>query len=112
MLSSVPIPCFSNGISVSETLGIEQCWPKSIHIVTMQEKHTPDTLMEVEVLLKFEEICLESGKEFAPMFSKVLEVLYEKEILNEEEILSWESEKQEADESDKVFLKQSEVFIQ
>ena len=35
----------------------------------------------VEVLLKFEEICLESGKEFAPMFSKVLEELYEKEIL-------------------------------
>ena len=67
---------------------------------------------EVEVLLKFEEICLESGKEFAPMFSKVLEVLYEKEILNEEAILSWESEKQESYESDKVFLKQSEVFIQ
>ena len=61
---------------------------------------------EVELLLKFEEICLESGKEFAPMFSKVLEVLYEKEILNEEAILSWASEKQEADESDKVFLKQ------
>ena len=45
------------------------------------------------------------------MFSKVLEVLYEKEILTEEAILSWESEKQEADESDKVFLKQSEVLI-
>lgn len=67
---------------------------------------------EVEVLLKFEEICLESGKEFAPIFSKGLEVLYEKEILTEEAILSWASEKQEADESDKVFLKQSEVFIQ
>ena len=67
---------------------------------------------EVEVLLKFEEICLESGKEFAPMFSKVLEVLYEKEILSEEAILSSASEKQEAYELDKVFLKQSEVFIQ
>ena len=30
VLSSVPIPSFSNGISVSETLGIEQCWPKEI----------------------------------------------------------------------------------
>jgi len=67
---------------------------------------------EVEVLLKFEEICLETGKEFAPIFSKVLEVLYDKDILTEEAILSWASEKQEADESDKVFVKQSEVFIQ
>ena len=49
---------------------------------------------EVELPLKFEEICLESGKEFAPMFSKVLEVLYEKEILTEEAILSWEYERQ------------------
>lgn len=67
---------------------------------------------EVEVLLKFEEICQETGKEFAPIFSKVLEVLYDKDILTEEAILSWASEKQEADESDKVFVKQSESFIQ
>lgn len=67
---------------------------------------------EVEVLLKFEEICLETGKEFAPIFTKVLEVLYDKEILTEKAILSWASEKKEADESDKVFVKQSEAFIQ
>lgn len=30
VLSSVPIPSFSDGISFSETLGIEQCWPKEI----------------------------------------------------------------------------------
>uniref|UniRef100_A0A0D6R6T7 Translation initiation factor eIF2B subunit epsilon n=1 Tax=Araucaria cunninghamii TaxID=56994 RepID=A0A0D6R6T7_ARACU len=66
---------------------------------------------EVEVLLRFEEICLESGKEFAPIFSKILEVFYEKDIVSEEAILSWATEKEEADESDKVFVKQSEAFI-
>jgi len=30
VLSSVPIPSFRDGISLSETLGIEQCWPKEI----------------------------------------------------------------------------------
>eukprot|EP01018_Ginkgo_biloba_P038992 Gb_36377 [translate_table: standard] len=67
---------------------------------------------EVEVLLKFEEICLESGKEFAPIFSKVLEAFYDKDIVSENAIISWASEKQEADEVDKVFIKQSEAFIQ
>ncbi|GLJ49661.1 hypothetical protein SUGI_1053580 [Cryptomeria japonica] len=66
---------------------------------------------EIEVLLKFEEICLESGKEFAPVFSKVLEILYDNDIVSEGAICKWASEKEEADELDKVFVKQSEAFI-
>ncbi|KAH9309173.1 hypothetical protein KI387_037084, partial [Taxus chinensis] len=66
---------------------------------------------EIEVLLKFEEICLESGKEFAPIFSKVLEILYDNDITSEGAICKWASEKEEADESDKIFVKQSEAFI-
>eukprot|EP01018_Ginkgo_biloba_P029656 Gb_20308 [translate_table: standard] len=59
---------------------------------------------EVEVLLRFEEICLESGKKFALIFSKVLEAFYDKDIVLEKVIISWASEKQEADKVDKVFV--------
>ncbi|CAM6040484.1 unnamed protein product [Sphagnum compactum] len=67
---------------------------------------------EHEVLLTFEEICIESHKEFAPLFSQVLHMLYDIDVVSEDAIIAWASEKQYADESDKVFLKQSEKFIQ
>ncbi|XP_051122313.1 uncharacterized protein LOC127245460 isoform X2 [Andrographis paniculata] len=67
---------------------------------------------EIEVILKFEEMCLESMKEYSPIFVQILHVLYDKDILQEDAILNWAAEKQEADESDKVFLKQAEKFIQ
>ncbi|KVH99637.1 translation initiation factor eIF-2B subunit epsilon isoform X1 [Cynara cardunculus var. scolymus] len=67
---------------------------------------------EIEVILKFEEMCLESGKEYAPLFVQVLHLLYDKDIIQEEAILNWANEKEDADESDKVFVKQSEKFIQ
>lgn len=66
---------------------------------------------EIEVILKFEEISLETTKEFFPLFSNILSFLYDKEILSEEAILSWAEEKEGADESDKIFTKQSEQFI-
>ncbi|XP_042441623.1 probable translation initiation factor eIF-2B subunit epsilon [Zingiber officinale] len=66
---------------------------------------------EIEVILKFEEICLETATELAPLFSIILSYLYEKDILSEDAILSWASEKEGADESDKIFVKQSESFI-
>ncbi|KAK8477865.1 hypothetical protein V6N11_013825, partial [Hibiscus sabdariffa] len=67
---------------------------------------------QIEVILKFEEMCLESAKEFAALFPQVLHLLYDKEILQEDAILRWADEKEGADESDKVFLKRSEKFIQ
>lgn len=66
---------------------------------------------QVEVLLKFEEICLESGKEFAPIFCAILRVLYDQDTVSEDAIMSWASEKQEADETDKIFVRQCEPFI-
>jgi translation initiation factor eIF-2B subunit epsilon len=69
-------------------------------------------LTQHEVLLTFEEICIESHKEFAPLFSQVLHMLYDIDVVSEDAIIAWASEKQYADESDKVFLKQSEKFIQ
>lgn len=67
---------------------------------------------EIEVIMKFEEICLESGREYAPLFVKILHLLYDKDIIQEEAILNWADEKEGADESDKVFVKQAENFIQ
>ncbi|THG09645.1 hypothetical protein TEA_022177 [Camellia sinensis var. sinensis] len=67
---------------------------------------------DIEVILKFEEMCLESAKEFSSIFVQVLHLLYDKDILQEDAIHNWATEKEGADESDKVFLKQSEKFIQ
>ncbi|KMT14763.1 hypothetical protein BVRB_4g075290 [Beta vulgaris subsp. vulgaris] len=67
---------------------------------------------EIEVILKFEEICGESVRELSPLFSQILHLLYSCDIIQEEAILSWESEKQGADEADRVFLKQAESFIE
>ncbi|XP_042448621.1 translation initiation factor eIF-2B subunit epsilon-like [Zingiber officinale] len=66
---------------------------------------------EIEVILKFEEICSETATELSPLFCTILSYLYEKDILSEDAILSWASEKGAADESDKIFVKQSESFI-
>ncbi|GER55176.1 translation initiation factor eIF-2B subunit epsilon [Striga asiatica] len=67
---------------------------------------------EIEVILKFEEMCLESTKEYSSLFVQILHLLYDKDVLQEEAILNWASEKEEADESDKLFVKQAEKFIQ
>ncbi|KAK1298706.1 hypothetical protein QJS10_CPB14g01256 [Acorus calamus] len=67
---------------------------------------------EIEVILKFEEICQESAREFSSLFSLVLNKLYENDVITEDAIISWATEKGGADESDKIFVKQSEPFIQ
>ncbi|XP_021282065.1 translation initiation factor eIF-2B subunit epsilon isoform X2 [Herrania umbratica] len=67
---------------------------------------------EIEVILKFEEICLESAKEFSPLFAQILHLLYDKDILEEDAILRWADEKEGADESDKVFVQHAEKFLQ
>ncbi|WOG88002.1 hypothetical protein DCAR_0207235 [Daucus carota subsp. sativus] len=66
---------------------------------------------EIEVIMKFEDICMGSAREYAVLFEQILHLLYDKEIIQEEAILSWASEKEEAEESDKVFVKKCEKFI-
>ncbi|KAL8090381.1 uncharacterized protein LOC141697203 [Apium graveolens] len=66
---------------------------------------------EIEVIMKFEDMCMGSGQEYAPLFEQILHLLYDKEIIQEEAILNWASEKEEAEESDKVFVKKCESFI-
>lgn len=46
------------------------------------------------------------------IFSQILHLLYDKDILEEDAILRWADEKKDAEESDKVFVKQSEKLIQ
>lgn len=74
--------------------------------------YLPSIDEEIEVILKFEEMCLESAREYSPLFVQILHHLYDQDIIQEEAILDWASEKEGAEESDKVFVKQSEKFIQ
>ncbi|KAK9673477.1 hypothetical protein RND81_12G169700 [Saponaria officinalis] len=87
-----------------------------VKVITTWKKllkyYLPSIDEEIEMILKYEEMCLESVKAFCPLFSQVLHLLYSMEIIQEEAILSWESEKLGADEGDKVLLKQAESFIE
>ncbi|KAF8017919.1 hypothetical protein BT93_H2973 [Corymbia citriodora subsp. variegata] len=76
------------------------------------KSYLPGKDEEIEVILKFEEICLESVKELSPLFTQILHLLYDKDIITEEAIEDWESEKKDADEADRVFVKQAEIFLQ
>jgi hypothetical protein len=42
---------------------------------------------------------------------QILWLLYDKDIIQEDAILKWDDEKKDADDLDKVFVKQSEEFI-
>ncbi|OIW13547.1 hypothetical protein TanjilG_29288 [Lupinus angustifolius] len=67
---------------------------------------------QIEVILKFEEMCSESAKAFAPLFTSILHFMYEEDIVEEDAILNWDDEKKDADDSDKVFVKQAQGLIQ
>lgn len=45
-------------------------------------------------------------------WTQILTYLYNTDVVSEDAILRWAEEKEHADESDKVFVKQSEAFIQ
>ncbi|KAL1194646.1 hypothetical protein V5N11_031467 [Cardamine amara subsp. amara] len=67
---------------------------------------------QIEVIMKFEEMCQEDYAELVPLFAQILHFLYDKDVVQEDAILRWGEEKAGADESDKVYLIQSEAFIQ
>ncbi|ESQ52106.1 hypothetical protein EUTSA_v10016297mg [Eutrema salsugineum] len=67
---------------------------------------------QIEVIMKLEEMCQETARELGPLFSQILRVLYNIDVLEEDAILRWAEEKAGADEADKVYLQQCEPFIQ
>ncbi|KAL8171847.1 hypothetical protein V2J09_023651 [Rumex salicifolius] len=98
-------PHKSNGDLYNNVARVVGTWKRLL------KYYLPSIDEEIEVILKFEEMCLESTRELSPLFSQILHRLYEEEILREEAILNWATEKEGADEADKIFLKQSETFI-
>ncbi|CAH9100799.1 unnamed protein product [Cuscuta epithymum] len=74
--------------------------------------YLPSIDEEIEVIIKLEEFCSESIKEYSHVFVEILHVLYDQDIIPEEAILKWASEREEADESDKFYVKQAEKLIQ
>mmetsp|Transcript_6093 Transcript_6093/g.22353 ORF Transcript_6093/g.22353 Transcript_6093/m.22353 type:complete len:781 (-) Transcript_6093:399-2741(-) len=79
---------------------------------------------QVEVLLTIEELCFKEEERaaadggppptFSPVFQQVLTLLYNLEEfpVEEEGIVKWASEKEFADEADKVYLKKAAQFLQ
>ncbi|KAI3886443.1 hypothetical protein MKX03_036730 [Papaver bracteatum] len=66
---------------------------------------------QIESIMKFEEMCSASAREFAPLFVHILHKLYDKEVLVEEAILLWASEKEGADASDRVYVNKAQNFL-
>ncbi|XP_054810914.1 uncharacterized protein LOC129312367 [Prosopis cineraria] len=106
MKHALDIPHSSAGSLVQNVDSILTAWKKLLM------SYLADIDEQIEVILKFEEMCLESAKEYAPLFTKILSIMYDKDIIQEDAVLSWEDEKREADETDKVFVKQAQTFIQ
>ncbi|XP_057788646.1 uncharacterized protein LOC131005649 isoform X2 [Salvia miltiorrhiza] len=106
MKSAVDTPHDSPNELIKIATGVIAKWKNLL------KYYLPSLDEEIEVILKFEEMCLESTKEFSPLFVQILHYLYDIEILQEDAILNWASEKEQADESDKFFLKQAEKLIQ
>ncbi|CAN6575553.1 unnamed protein product [Malus baccata var. baccata] len=95
----------SPGELVQATVNIFTKWKKVL------KSYLAEIDEEIEVILRFEEMC-ESLKEFSPVFDKILHQLYELEIIQEEAIMRWDAEKKNAEEADRVYVKQSADFIQ
>uniref|UniRef100_A0A6N2KTT1 Translation initiation factor eIF2B subunit epsilon n=1 Tax=Salix viminalis TaxID=40686 RepID=A0A6N2KTT1_SALVM len=106
MKQALEIPHATAGELRKSAASIIDAWNK---LLKFYSKEIDD---QIEVIMKFEEMCLESVKEFSPHFSQILHLLYDKDILEEDAILRWADEKKDAEESDKVFVKQSEKLIQ
>ena len=75
---------------------------------------------QVELLLTLEEFCSaegdyelsgEHGAVFAHVFPQLLKTLYDLDIVSEEALQQWASEKELADEQEKVFLRKAQPFL-
>jgi len=66
----------------------------------------------VEVLLTERRSAWSVDRRLAPLFQHVLQGLYDSDCVSEEAVLAWADEKKGAEAEDKVFVKQSEKFIQ
>ncbi|PON85499.1 W2 domain containing protein [Trema orientale] len=90
--------------------------PLAMHLIRKWKKllkyYLADIDAEIKVILIFEEMCLEHAIEFFWSFTTLLFHLYDQEVIQEHAILRWDDEKRDADESDKIFVKQAEKFIQ
>ncbi|KAI3887383.1 hypothetical protein MKW92_050769 [Papaver armeniacum] len=94
----------------------DELYRNAVRVITtwrdLLRHYVTSTDEQIEIIATLEEMCSEFAKDFAAMFHKILHVLYEKDIVTEEAILLWESEKEGADASDKIFVNQSQSLIQ
>ncbi|KAL3516208.1 hypothetical protein ACH5RR_023110, partial [Cinchona calisaya] len=105
MKSALSAPHSSSNDLVKNATNVITKWKKLL------KYYLPSMDEEIEVILKFEEMCFESTKEYSKVFVQILHLLYDKDIIQEEAILNWASEKEGADENDKLFVNQAENLI-
>ncbi|KAI3867156.1 hypothetical protein MKX03_021014 [Papaver bracteatum] len=94
----------------------DELYRNAVSVITtwrdLLRHYVASTDEQIEIIATFEEMCSELAKDFAEIFHKILHALYEKDIVTEEAILLWASEKEGADASDKIFVNQSQSLIQ
>lgn len=72
---------------------------------------------QVELLLTLEEFCEEErggdahGHCFEAIFQQVVKLLYDKDIIEEDAVLSWADEKQMAEEDERKYLRKAAAFV-
>ncbi|KAK9827334.1 hypothetical protein WJX81_006406 [Elliptochloris bilobata] len=75
---------------------------------------------QVELLLTLEEFCSEEGvfegsqeggRHFATIFEKILEMLYDLDLVGEDAFQAWASEKAHAEEDERVYLGRAQAFL-
>lgn len=94
MKLSLGMPHNSANESRQNVASVLNTWPQLLMF------YTEDVDDHILILLKFEEMCLESTKELSPYFPMIMPMLYDKDILTEDAILRWADEKKDAEESD------------
>ncbi|CAN1167950.1 Probable translation initiation factor eIF-2B subunit epsilon [Linum perenne] len=92
----------------------DELWKNVANVVSKWHKllqfYAKEIDDQIELIMTLEDTCLESA-ELAPLFTRILKHLYDEDITEEDAILKWSDERKNVDELDRIFVKQSEVFI-
>lgn len=88
--------CWGNFLG-SDQIGIRNSSKDAVSVITtwqeLLQHYGPSTDVQIEIIRKFEEICLEFAQDYAPAFDRILQELCEKKVPTKEAILLWEFEK-------------------
>ncbi|RZC62617.1 hypothetical protein C5167_024395, partial [Papaver somniferum] len=74
-----------------DQIGIRNSSKDAVSVITtwqeLLQHYGPSTDVQIEIIRKFEEICLEFAQDYAPAFDRILQELCEKKVPTKEAIL-------------------------